>query len=64
MEVKDDPQVTAFISPELSYLVYPNRIVTTSKEFRILFIEPEPLLRILISRRPRLLYDKDAFVIG
>ena len=64
MEVKDDPQVTAFIGPELSYLVHPNRIVPASEEFRILFIEPEPLLRILISRRPRLLYDKDAFVIG
>ena len=64
MEVKDDPQVTAFIGPELSYLVHPNRIVPASEELRILFIEPEPFLRILISRRPGLLYDKDAFVIG
>ena len=64
MEIDDDSEIAALIGPELSDEILPDSVMLPLEELCILLIEPQPVLRVLVSGWPGLLRGKDAINIS
>ena len=55
MEIYNYPEISGLIGPELPDHIFPDGIVLSLEKQSILFIERQPVLGVLVGRRPGLL---------